>query len=103
MINAETKTLIDELSSLEFKNKLVASYIHLEKNHVDGYRNEDIINDLNKDLGVNYKPQRLMDWRNGSTKCPARVEEYMRKWLLQYLFEDEMAAKLITVLALEEK
>lgn len=100
-IDSETAEIIRRLIKTSYKNKLVATYIDLQLRRDDIESNQDIIDEINNDLDVNYKPQRLMDWRNGSRNCPPQTVEYMRCYIMQYLFADEAADALIELLALD--
>ncbi len=96
-----TATLIRQLLALDFENNLVAAYIHLVMDGEPHSTLDDVIDEINQQLGLNYKAQRLMDWRNGARSCPKRASNYMRCYLLRFLFADKAAEALMTLLALE--
>lgn len=100
-IDNESASIILDLIDTDYKNKLVAAYIKLQLSYDDINTHKDIVGALNAELGLRTKVQRLMDWRNGARPCPKRVAAYMRRVLLEYIFADEAADALITLLDLD--
>jgi len=99
-IDGDSAAIISGLIDTHYRNKLVAAYISLQLSFDDVGTTQDIVDALNERLGLQLKPQRLVDWRNGHRPCPKRVAAYMRRTLLEYVFADEAAEALISLLDL---
>ncbi len=97
----KTGDMLKQLLDDNYADVLVASYMKLQLIVNPTWEHQDIIDDLNLQLGLRTKRQRLMDWRSGIRLCPKRVKAHMRRVLVKYLFADEIAQLLIVLLDLE--
>ena len=109
-ISDETKILLAMFSESRFKNKLVAAYIEIQllRDDIQAVLQRDgklaaykiICDEINQELGTLTRPSRLMCWRCNAEKLPKRTAAIMRREVLQYLFGDDDAGMLISVLEL---